>query len=192
MKLQAAEKEYAENESAVSDCLGSCYNGPYTDWEHVLAEMKELGEHFQDDQASFYALASMEKGAFLNAQNAFKADAKELKDEITAVEEAKQRVSQLFAPETLDLDAGEYSQCIQKLGSCLDSIDRLSNWISFIDLLHQIRESNIGCISARDLDDSGKIRVLNLFTRITSDKRQFPLEKADYSLKTQSAILKPM
>ena len=56
MKLQSAEKEYNENESEILGCLGGCYNGPETDWEHVSVELDRLDSYHQNNPLSFCSI----------------------------------------------------------------------------------------------------------------------------------------
>ncbi len=143
MKLQNATAEYKRNEAAVPGCLGRCYKGPDTDWDHVISDMSILQGYFRDDQPNFGSIPKMSMDNFSANQSEFQADSKRLYDQISAVMGAKNRIAQQFYPIALNLDKNGYGYCIRKLDACLADFDKLGNWISFTDLLQQLQTADL-------------------------------------------------
>ena len=140
MKLQILLKDYAEIEETTKGCIGSCYNGPDTDWQHVRASMDVLKGYHSEENHSFGLLARMSETEFKEYQKEFEADSQELTNELTSIDEAKKRVSVLFSPETLDLEGHSYNYCLNKVNGCLQDFEKLANWIGFMDLLQKLKD----------------------------------------------------
>lgn len=140
MNLQSATNEFAETEAAVSGCLGACYKGPDTDWNHVMTSLDKLKEYLNDETPTFGLLSRMSSTEFAEYQKEFQEDSKTLTDEINAIDSAKKRVMCLFDLETLDLEKHSYTYCVVKLIGCLNGFEKLANWISFMVLLEKLRE----------------------------------------------------
>ena len=140
MNLQTSLQEYSQNESRIPGCLGRCYQGPDTDWNHVFYALETLRSYLNDPSYSFGAISKMSAQSFADHQTSFLADSNELSAEVDAIELAKARVSEKFFPVILDLERHSYNQCILKLSRCLEEFDKLGNWINFIDLLENLRK----------------------------------------------------
>lgn len=142
-ELQSDIAEYKKFESAVSDCLGSCYRGPDSDWLRIMEDLTKLKNFLTADQSPFCSISRMSLSCFAENQNVFKADAARLTDEINAVRKAKERIQQVFSPDVLNLDKDGYEYCIRKLRACLAEFDKIENWIHFTKLLKQIKDVNL-------------------------------------------------
>ena len=143
MKLQDSTHTFEETESHIHGSLGSCYNGPDTDWDHVMASLNVLRSFFDQDTSKFGTLSSMEAEQFYKTQPLFQKDAHLLAEEIQVVEEMKDRVQRFFEKEELDLEKNSYDYCIQKLQGCSADFDKLGNWISFMGLLDQLSKADL-------------------------------------------------
>ena len=142
MQLQAETEEFEENEILVRGCLGRCYNGPDTDWISVMSALDTLKGLFVKD-GSFGSISRMSFEDFSENQSAFQADSDLLTSETEAVEEAKNHISKQFSMESLNLEKNSYQYCIQKIGGCLESFDKLGNWISFWSLMEQLSAEDL-------------------------------------------------
>ena len=142
MKLQSASVAFSENENAVLGCLGPCYNGSDTDWQHVMSELDTLRGYFADNE-SFGSLPRLSQDGFTAEKEGFRADADELESAIQGIEESRSRLAKQFSAEALDLDNCSYGECLDKLDGCLSDFDKLVNWRSFEHLLGQIREADL-------------------------------------------------
>lgn len=143
MKLQADIKAFDENAAVVSGVLGPCYKGPDTDWPHVMADLETLKAFFSDETSSFGSITKMSRAGFAESQNAFRTDSDQLNQEITDIEETRNRVAARFTAETLDLEKNSYNYCIRKIDGCLQEFDKLGNWISFMRLLIRLEEADL-------------------------------------------------
>lgn len=143
MNLQSELKVFKDTESTVQGCLGACYQGPDTDWEHTMAGLESLKAYFRDKEISFGALSRMNTNEFTERQEAFREDSAKLSDEILSVSEAKKNVTDYFDRAYLDLENDSYEYCIRKLQGCLDAFDRLGNWRQFTELLGQLERNDL-------------------------------------------------
>lgn len=142
-ELQNAEEIYYQNEAAIESCLGECYNGPDTDWEHVLSSLDVLKSCFGTETISFGSISRMSLDDFAENKSVFLSDSEQLSNESDAVNEAKQRILKQFDPEIIDLDKHSYNHCIQKINNCLAEFDKLGNWIGFKGLLDQLKDAEL-------------------------------------------------
>lgn len=170
MKLQEAEQTFAENETAVPGCLGRCYNGPDTDWTHVMTELDTLQAFFSDEKVSFGSISKMTPEHFAEMQAEFQADSEQLRAEINCSEEVKNRIAERFTKESLDLEQAKYGSCIQKLEGCLTEFDKLANWISFMHLLDQLKDADLISYINQMIEES-----------IDAEKNSAVFQKAFYS-----------
>lgn len=138
MKFQSATKTFEENESLIPGCIGKCYKGADTDWEHVMASLDTLTGFFGDETTSFGAISKMSPESFADHQHSFRDDADKLNAEVGAIEEARKRIMTQFSSEILNFDTNSYSYCIRKMEGCLQDFEKLGNWISFMDLLKRL------------------------------------------------------
>ncbi|MBR5047371.1 MAG: DNA2/NAM7 family helicase, partial [Eubacterium sp.] len=142
-RLQSAEKTYRENEAAVPGCLGACYQGPDTDWSHVTEDLDRLEGYFKDGPSPFGAISGMSPETFAGSQDAFRTDSGRMYAQMAAVDEAKNRISGQFSQDLLNLEDQPYEDCIRKLEGCLGEFDSLGNWISFMNLLDQLKQAGL-------------------------------------------------
>ncbi len=142
-KLQDSMAEYDYNESAVPGCLGACYKGPDTDWEHVMSDLGVLQGFFKGKELSFGPIAELNTSDFVKRQEDFNNDSEALKSGIDAVIEIKRRIALLFSADVLDLDKDSYDSCIRKLNACAADMDKLGNWIGFAGLLQQLQAAEL-------------------------------------------------
>ena len=143
MKLQSAREEYNKNEAAIPGCLGSCYRGPDTDWDHVMSAMNTLQGFFAENALTFGAISKMNMSSFAESQAKFRADSVRLNDEMTAIAGEKSRIAQQFMPEVLNFEKHGYDYCARKLEACLADFEKLGNWISFMGLLQQLQAADL-------------------------------------------------
>lgn len=175
MKLQSDNAEFKEKEEVIRGTLGPCYNGPDTDWQHVMSSLQTLKEFIKQDTVGFGSLSEMSTEEFKKNQELFKADSMILSDEMQSVEEAKKRVSSSFNPQILNLEKDGYDRCIQKIQGCVNEFDKLGNWISFLSLLAQIDKAELS--SYIDLVINKKIEADEV---VGSYKRAFYKQWIEY------------
>ena len=142
-KLQDATAEYSKNEAAVPGCLGSCYHGPDTDWDHVMTDLNTLKGYLTDNTQIFGRLKKMSADEFAGGKEQFGTDSEILRARMAEIAEVKQRISQQFSPKVLDLEKNSYQYCMQKMNACLENFDKLGNWISFTSLLQKLEEADL-------------------------------------------------
>ncbi len=138
MKYQMAIQVYRQHEEAIKGYFGDSYRGYDSDWNQVMLDLETVKSFLQDGQESFGTIMQMDGEVFKSNRQSYEEDQKKLKDRIEAVEASKTKIQQMFIPEVLDLEHDDYSKCTKKLEACLDEIDRLGNWFSFLELLSQI------------------------------------------------------
>ena len=143
MNLQSAMTSYAETENAVQGSLGSCYKGPDTDWEHVMSSLQTIQGFFDQEVSKYGTLSSMKTEQFLEKQALIKEDAHRLSEEIQTVCEARERIQKVFDEQVLNLEKNSYDYCIAKIQGCYTDFEKLGNWISFMDLLEQLNETEL-------------------------------------------------
>lgn len=143
MKLQAANEEFKAAGAMVQGRLGSCYNGPDTNWEHVMSSLEVLNQYLNQEEMGFGSFAEMSTEEFIQNQLSFQEDADRIDGEIQSVKESKERVSQFFSPQLLDLDNNQLMYCITKVQGCIDQFDKLGNWIHFMRLLEKMNQSEL-------------------------------------------------
>ena len=143
MELQSSIKAYEKNEADIPGCIGRCYQGPDTDWDHVMSSLETLNGFFDEDNLSFGLISKMSQDSFNEHQHSFKTESEQLSSEAAYIEEAKSRVAAQFSVELLDPDKNSYDYCIRKIGGCLTDFDRLANWINFMDLLKRIDNADL-------------------------------------------------
>ena len=143
MKLQELLVPYKEKEAAVSGCLGPCYAGPDTDWEHVITSLETLRSHFDQETESYGSLTEYDAATFQENRDVFRTESDELTEKIQFVADAKARLQKSFSPKVLDFEKHDYDYCLSKLRGCLSEGNRLGNWIGFINLLSQLHAAEL-------------------------------------------------
>lgn len=159
-KLQTVLDNYHEQEASIHGCLGSCYHGPDTDWTHVMSELETLKGFFSENALSFGLISRMSSESFAENQKMFLKDSEELSQEMNTVNESKDRLSKQFSPEILNFDEHSYNDCIIKANKCLEQFDSLRHWISFSEVLTQLKE--IGLTSFVDLIIDRQVESKNI------------------------------
>lgn len=143
IELQTLMTEFSEKEANIRGYIGACYDGPDTDWNHVMSSLQTVQSFFDNETLSYGSLSSMDASHFVESQTLFQTDAAKLSDEIQTVTEAKKRIQNYFDSNTLDLENDNYNFCIRKLQKCFNDVTKLGNWISFMDLLDQLANTDL-------------------------------------------------
>ena len=143
MKLQAAMNAFEEDAEIVRGKLGGCVQGFDSDWLRVVNALETLKGFFRQGAESFGNISEMNPDAFVESKKGFRVDADALRKEIVATAEARDRVSAHFRADAFNLADEHFDSCISKIEGCLAEFDKLGNWISFMDLLHQIDDAGL-------------------------------------------------
>ena len=143
IKIQALLQEYKDKENTLGSCLGKCYEGPDTDWTHVMQEIEVLTGYFHRGIVSFGSLSEMNQSVFAQKQDELRKDADLLKEQIEATVDVRNRLRDQFETSVLDMETMPFDQCIKKLQSCLDHFDGVNHWIQFLALKKMIDDAGL-------------------------------------------------
>lgn len=157
-RCQQFRKKFLSLEDGISSLLGRRYKGVDTDFEAVLAEVKELGD-IQSLSVSYGNLCSLSEQEFLSKQKTFEALANALAEALTLHYEARHRLEDQFNS-VYNLEKFEFLTLLDKCDRCLQNIDFVRGWLTFTRHLEEMRKFGVKDFLDRILDCSVDVELI--------------------------------
>lgn len=140
MQLQDCQSSFNEIEKTINGCVGPCYSGVETDWDHVFSELQRLDVFVSRATKDFGSIAEMTPNRFINNQSLFQSFSNQLADSIAEATNATENLTKYFDSSTLDLNDSPLSEAIHKVSGWANNTATLPNWTAFLLLLENLNK----------------------------------------------------
>lgn len=129
--------EFSVLEKKIGTKIGSAYNGVFTDFEKLFADLETLRKILSVG-VGFSKLTALSNQDFASKKNEFQALSDCFERSFCKFEEAEKRVADKYSFNEYDVRRADLDHLEKKYQGCIDNIDKLDNWCEFVKLLNNL------------------------------------------------------